>query len=168
MERTYILLTILLRSSGWSWVRQSPPAGAAALGSTPPASAMAARPSPAWGASWRRRPWLSALGTRAPLLLFLICLLASIDLLGDDGGSTFPQLLSDKQEGSNRGHDEIDCSEEGQGRRSDQEGIEESQHVTTHVSRIRMLNLLSKKKDSGCWMRHLLPFSGRLGDNKAN
>jgi len=65
-------------------------------------------------------------------------LLASIDLLGDDGGSTSPQLLSDKQEGSNRGSgdDEIDCSEEGQGRRSDQEGIEESQHVTTHDSRL--------------------------------
>jgi len=44
-------------------------------------------------------------------------LLASIDLLGDDGGSTFPQLPSDKQEGSNRGSgdDEIDCSEEGRG-----------------------------------------------------
>jgi hypothetical protein len=80
-------------------------------------------------------------------------LLASIDLLGDDGGSTFPPLLSDKQERSNRGSDddEIDCSEEGQGRRSDQEGIEESR-VTTHDSRIRMLDLSKKKRNqnAGC------------------
>ena len=46
---TYILLTILLRASGWSWVRQSPPAGAAALGSTPPAAATAAGSAPCVG-----------------------------------------------------------------------------------------------------------------------
>jgi len=69
-------------------------------------------------------------------------------------GALSPSSSLNKQEGSNRGSgdDEIDCSEEGQGRRSDQEGIEESQHVTTHVSRIRMLNLLLKKRiqDAGC------------------
>jgi len=68
-------------------------------------------------------------------------------------GALSPSSSLNKQEGSNRGSgdDEIDCSE-GQGRRSDQEGIEESQHVTTHVSRIRMLNLLLKKRiqDAGC------------------
>ena len=36
IESPYILLTILLRASGWSWARQSPPAGA--FGSTPAAA----------------------------------------------------------------------------------------------------------------------------------
>jgi hypothetical protein len=49
-EWTHILLTILLRASGWSWLRQSPPAAAAAaLGSTPPAAATAAGSAPCVG-----------------------------------------------------------------------------------------------------------------------
>jgi hypothetical protein len=92
-------------------------------------------------------------------------LLDSIDLLSDDGGSTFPQLPSDKQERSNRGSggdDEIDCSEEGRGGgATKKELIGESQQVTAHDSRIRTLDL-SKNKGIRMLDAPSSPFCGRV------